>query len=401
MSSPIPPIRPIPTQTAAELQGLPFFRLGFRPFYIGTALFACLAIPFWVALFLGHLSLATPVPPLLWHAHEMLFGFAAGVVVGFLLTAVKAWTGVQTPRGPILAGLILLWLAARIAALIAPYPVYAAIDMLLLPAAAFFLLRVLIKAQNKRNIPLISLLVLMAIANAAFHLSVSGLINANPMTALHAELALIIMVIAVMAGRVVPMFTQNVTPGLKIAMPRRFEMTLLAITAIALALWTFSAPATLVLIACLIAGTLHAVRLWMWCPWVTVKRPILWILHAAYAWIPIGFFLLAAAQLNWFAASLGIHAFGVGAMGGLIIGMITRTARGHTGRPLQASKGEVIAYSLVMLATIARVILPAIHPAWYAEALTLAAYLWAPAFAIYLFIFTPWLTQTRLDGKDG
>ena len=390
-----------PAQSAAPLQGWPLLRLGFRPFYLGTALLACLAVPLWIAVFLGRIQVTLPMSPLLWHAHEMLFGFAAGVVVGFLLTAVKAWTGLETARGPLLGALALLWLAARLASLVAPYAVYATLDMLLLPAVAAVLLRVLIKAGNKRNIPLICLLLLMAAANLVFHLSVLGIVAVPAVSALYAELALILMVVSVITGRVVPMFTRNVTPGLVINMPRKFELSLLAVTAVALALWVFAAPAPVVLVASLAAGVMHAVRLWKWHPQVTFKRPILWILHASYAWLPLGFVLLALAQLGWVVPSLAVHAFAVGVIGGLIIGMVTRTARGHTGRPLQPSRGEVVAYALVMLAAVLRVLVPAVQPAWYAYALEGAACLWAIAFAIYLVIYTPWLMRTRLDGKDG
>ncbi|WP_288012250.1 NnrS family protein [Diaphorobacter sp.] len=390
-----------PAQSAAPLHGWPLLRLGFRPFYLGTALLACLAVPLWIAIFLGRIQVPLPMSPLLWHAHEMLFGFAAGVVVGFLLTAVKAWTGLETARGPLLGALALLWLAARLASLVAPYAVYATLDMLLLPAVAAVLLRVLIKAGNNRNIPLICLLLLMAAANLVFHLSVLGIVAVPAVSALYAELALILMVVSVITGRVVPMFTRNVTPGLVINMPRKFELSLLAVTAVALALWVFAAPAPVVLVASLAAGVMHAVRLWKWHPQVTFKRPILWILHASYAWLPLGFVLLALAQLGWVVPSLAVHAFAVGVIGGLIIGMVTRTARGHTGRPLQPSRGEVVAYALVMLAAVLRVLVPAVQPAWYAYALEGAACLWAIAFAIYLVIYTPWLMRTRLDGKDG
>ncbi|MGB3880302.1 MAG: NnrS family protein [Diaphorobacter nitroreducens] len=390
-----------PAQSAAPLHGWPLLRLGFRPFYLGTALLACLAVPLWIAIFLGRIQVPLPMSPLLWHAHEMLFGFAAGVVVGFLLTAVKAWTGLETARGPLLGALALLWLAARLASLVAPYAVYATLDMLLLPAVAAVLLRVLIKAGNKRNIPLICLLLLMAAANLVFHLSVLGIVAVPAVSALYAELALILMVVSVITGRVVPMFTRNVTPGLVINMPRKFELSLLAVTAVALALWVLAAPAPVVLVASLAAGVMHAVRLWKWHPQVTFKRPILWILHASYAWLPLGFVLLALAQLGWVVPSLAVHAFAVGVIGGLIIGMVTRTARGHTGRPLQPSRGEVVAYALVMLAAVLRVLVPAVQPAWYAYALEGAACLWAIAFAIYLVIYTPWLMRTRLDGKDG
>ena len=274
MTPPLPPLITItekdqPPAAAAALQGWPLLRLGFRPFYLGAALLACLSVPVWIALFLGHAELKLEISPLLWHAHEMLFGFAAGVIVGFLLTAVKAWTGLPTPRGALLGTLAFVWLAARVAAVVAPYPVYAALDMALLPAVALILLRVLIKAGNKRNIPLISLLVLMATANLVFHLSALGAIDVPPVAALYAGLALIVMVECVMAGRVVPMFTKNVTPGLVINIPRKFELALLAVTALALALWVFAPPGPVTLVACAVAAVLHAVRLWMWHPWVS------------------------------------------------------------------------------------------------------------------------------------
>lgn len=341
------------------------------------------------------------MPALLWHGHEMLFGFAAGVVAGFLLTAVKAWTGLTTARGPLLAVLALLWLAGRIAAVCAPYAVFAVIDMLLLPAVAIVLLRVLLQAGNKRNVPLISLLVLMSVANAIFHLSVLKVVAVDPLRPLYAQLALVLMVVAVMTGRVVPMFTRNVTPGLVIQTSRRFELTLLAVTAAALLLWVCAAPSILVVVAAAAAAVMHAVRLYRWSPWVTLKRPILWVLHLAYAWMPIGFAMLACAHMGWIGTTFAIHAFTVGVIGGLIIGMVTRTARGHTGRPLQASRGEAIAYALVLIATVLRAALPAHFPALYPRALEISATLWAVAFAIYLVIYTPWLLQSRLDGKDG
>ncbi|GAA4000501.1 NnrS family protein [Comamonas faecalis] len=376
-------------------------RLGFRPFYLLSALLACVSVPLWIGVFIGHVPWDLELPALYWHAHEMLFGFAAGVIAGFLLTAVRAWTGRDTARGPLLGTLALLWLAARVAFFVAPYPVFAALDVVLLPAVAVILLRVLIQAGNKRNLPLIGILLLMSAANLVFHLSAMGAITVPVMASLYAELALILMVISVMTGRVVPMFTKNVTPGLVITIPRKFDLTLLAVTAVALALWVVSAPAMLTLVACLLAAALHAVRLYQWHPQVTLTRPILWVLHLSYLWMPLGFVLLAMAQLGWVSDSIAVHAFAVGVIGGLIIGMITRTARGHTGRPLKASKGEAIAYALVLIAAVLRTIVPAIEPQYYLRCLEVAAALWAVGFAIYLVIYTPWLTRTRLDGKDG
>lgn len=403
MTPPAPSRIPVAAASAplAAPPGWPIFRLGFRPFYLGAALLACVSVPLWVAAFLGQLPLRLALTPLLWHGHEMLFGFAAGVIVGFLLTAVRAWTGLATPRGPVLAALALLWLAARVAALTGPYALFAVLDFALLPVVAALLLRVLVAAGNRRNMPLISLLLLMALANAVFHLSVMGVVHIPAETPLYAQLALILMVITVMTGRVVPAFTKNVTPGLVIQTPARFEPALLAVTALALALWVFAPPGWVTAVVCALAAAMHAVRLWHWHPRVTLGRPILWILHLSCAWLPLGLLMLALAQLGLVALSLAVHALAVGVIGGLIIGMITRTARGHTSRPLQASGAEVAAYVLVLVAAVVRALVPAVDASWTVPSLVVAAALWALAFAIYLVLYTPWLTQTRLDGKDG
>lgn len=390
-----------PSAGASAVRGWPLLRLGFRPFYLGAAAFAAVSVPAWTAAFLGLWHLQPTIAPLYWHAHEMLFGFAAAPIAGFLLTAGKAWTGLQTPRGAWLGVLVAVWLAARLAAFGAPHAVYAVLDIVLLPAIAAILLQVLVRARNRRNLPLVAILVLLSLANVVFHLAVAGAIDVSPMRALHAGLALIVMVECVIAGRVVPLFTANATPGLKLQVRGWLEIASLAAAALALAWWVFAPPGAAGAAILGAAAVLHIVRQLQWRPLVARGRPILWILHAAYAWIPLGFALLALAQVGATGGSAGVHALGVGATGGLIIGMMTRTARGHTGRPLQASRAEVLAYGLVMAAAVLRVVLPLVAPAQVVATLVASAVAWSAAFAIYLFVFAPWLVQTRLDGKDG
>ena len=386
---------------ALVLKGVPFLRLGFRPFYIGGALLAALIVPLWVAMFLGQLQLATIVPPLLWHAHEMLFGFATAIIVGFLMTAGKAWTGLATPRGPWLGALALLWLGARVTSVVGPYGLYAVLDIALLPLVATILGTVLLRSRNYRNLPLALILALLASANLGFHLAVMGVLKVPAITPLYAGLALIVMIECVMGGRVIPAFTMSVTPGLKLVAKVWVERLTLGATALGLALWVFAPPSVTSLMVLALAGLLHVNRLLRWRSGVTVKRPILWILHASYAWFPVGLGLLALAQIGLVPVSAGVHALAVGATGGLIIGMISRTARGHTGRPLTASKPEVLAYALVMTAAVLRVLVPLVFPGLMSISLIGAAAAWSVAFLIYLWIFTPWLMRTRLDGKDG
>ena len=212
----VPVSMPGRVASAPVLQGWPVLRLGFRPFYLGAAAWAMLAVPLWLALYLGALTWPTPVQPLLWHAHEMLFGFAVAVIVGFLLTAGKAWTGLATPRGPALGALLVLWLAARVAGLVAPGVVAAVLDLPLLPLMAAVLLDRLLRAGNRRNLPVVLILVLLALANAAYHAAVLGLVDLPPLQALHAGLALVVMMVCVIGGRVIPAFTVSAVPGLRL-----------------------------------------------------------------------------------------------------------------------------------------------------------------------------------------
>lgn len=401
MTTSLSPLTAAPPAAVPPLPGWPVWRLGFRPFYLGAAAYALLAVPLWIALLLGQVSWDLTVPPVLWHAHEMLFGFAVAVIVGFLLTAGKAWTGLATPRGPALAALAGLWLAARLAAVFAPYAVYAVLDLLLLPLVAAVLIRVLLRAGNRRNLPLGAILVLLTAANAAFHGAVIGAIDIAPVRALHAGLALVVMIECVIAGRVIPAFTMSALPGVPLRVPRVLEQATLATTACGLALWVLAPPGAFAALVLGAAAVLHVVRLWQWQPLRTRRRPILWVLHAAYAWLPVGLALLALSTLGAVGVSAGVHALAVGATGGLVIGMITRTARGHTGRPLSVSRLEVAAYLLVAAAALARVVLPLLAPQHLVVWLVAAATAWGLAFALYLFVFAPWLVAPRLDGKDG
>jgi uncharacterized protein involved in response to NO len=386
---------------AEKPTGWPVFRLGFRPFYLCGTVVAALGIPLWVAMFMGGLSASPAVPPLLWHAHEMLFGFAVAIIIGFLLTAGKNWTGLATPRGMALGGLVVLWFSARVAGLTGPPLLYAVLDSSLLPVVAFIFARLLLRAKNYRNLPLALILSLLAAANISFHLTVLDVLSIPAMTPLHAALGLIIMIESVVAGRVIPAFTMAATPDLRLQALPWLERSTLGMTAVGLVLWLLAPAGALGAGALMAAAALQATRLLSWKPLVAKRKPILWILHAAYAWISIGLFLLALSQMGWIPVSVGVHALAVGATGGLIIGMVTRTARGHTGRPLSVSTPELLAYGLVMAAAVLRVLVPLLLPGAYIVALVLAAAAWGIAFIIYLWVYTPWLLQTRLDGKDG
>jgi uncharacterized protein involved in response to NO len=377
------------------------FALGFRPLYLAASTFAALSVALWAAQFSGLLPAGSAYASPLWHAHEMVFGFAFAVIVGFLFTAGRNWSRQPTPTGAALAAIVGLWLAARILAL-TPWPWAAApFDVAFAIAAAIGLAIPLARARNRRNYFFVALLVAMAALNTAFHLVLAGRIAIDAPRVLTIALDVVLFICTVMAGRVIPMFTNNAIPGAGATRHAWAERTSLgAVLALAVADLFDLAPA-MVVAAAGIGAIANGLRLAFWHPWATRRKPILWILHAAYAWIPVHLILRAAAVPGWAAPSLASHALAVGAIGGLTIGMMTRTARGHSGLSLETGFAETSAYSLVMAAAAVRVFLPLIQPAWSVAAIASAGFAWSTAFAIYTIAYWPILSQPRIDGLPG
>ncbi|MBK7687208.1 MAG: NnrS family protein [Rhodocyclaceae bacterium] len=386
---------PMPTKPA---QTFALFALGFRPFYLLAASFTAMALPVWMLVLSGVVSL--PLPGIFWHAHEMIFGFAAAVIVGFLFTAGRNWTGLPTPTGGPLAALAGLWLLGRIGMAWSGGVVAALIDWAFLPAAAIALALVLIKADSRRNYFIIVLLSVLALANAAFHLARLDAITLDPLRPLWFALGLITVLETVIGGRVIPMFTASALRGVKQWQHRQFELSAIALTAIALLLWVLDLSAIGAPLAAL-AAVMQLIRCIGWNPWAARRSPLLWILHLAHLWIPTGLALLALVQWGVLPRSAAVHALAIGATGGLIIGMITRTALGHTGRVLVAGKIEITAYVLVQLAAVSRVLTIIAFPSLILGGTHLAATLWAIAFGLYFIRYLPWLASSRPDGRPG
>lgn len=391
-----------PQATQPVPQGLPLLRLGFRPFYLLAAGFAVLAIPYWMLQFAGVALPTGPLHGMLWHAHEMLFGFAVAVIAGFLLTAVRAWTGLPTPTGLPLAGLALLWLAGRIGLLVAPAVVGTVIDSLFLPALAATLARPLWRARNRRNYFVPLLILGLAACNVGFHLAWTGKIALNPLTPLVGVLYLVTALEMIIAGRVVPMFTRNAQPEARQFRIDWIERSIVPASLFVFALNLFVPQGWIVAVLNLAVALLHAVRLFGWGGLATGRQPILWILHVSYLWIPIAFITAAAAVLGhapWVAVH---HLLAVGALSGLVIGMITRTALGHTGRPLRVDNLEMLAYWALAVAALLRIV-PLLVPSGmpYLSWLLDAALCWEIAFICYLIKYTPMLCRPRVDGKPG
>ena len=384
----------------AQTGGFALWALGFRPFYLLASTFAALSIGLWALQFSGWLPRPYLAGPM-WHAHEMLFGFTLAVVVGFLFTAGRNWSNQPTPTGLPLAALAALWVAGRILVL-TPFGWAAAIVNAAFPLAAAVALAIpFIKGGNKRNYFFVGLLALMSVAEAVVHLDQLGVIHVPGWVGIQVALDVVLFIMSVMGGRVIPMFTNNGVPGATATRNPWVEKlalgSVLAVLA-ADALQLHGAPLAVLVSLCAAA---QLARWSLWQPWKTLRAPIVWVLQAAYLWIPVHLVLRAAATLNVLPSSAATHALTVGAIGGLIIGMMTRTARGHTGRPLLADRYEVACYAMVLLAALVRVFVPLIAPAQTVHAILCSAALWSGAFGLYAVRYWPVLTRPRLDGRPG
>lgn len=369
---------------------VPLLRLGFRPFMLLAMLAAVSLMPVWLLALSGHGSgqLSTH-----WHGHEMIFGYTLAVVAGFLLTAVRNWTGVPTPVGLPLALLALLWLVGRLAMLGAT-PIAWPVDALLIPALALAIGHSLLRARNWRNAAFAPLLLLLFALDLWFHLDPT-----SRSTALDLALAVILIFIIVIGGRVVPNFTQNALPGVKVQRYPFLDWLALAATVAAFVLWTFG-PQTLAAWLFLLAGMANAGRMVRWGGWAARRVPVLWILHAGYAFVPLGLWLRAVSDWAGLPPSAATHALTAGAIGTLTIGMMTRVCLGHTGRPVKANGPTVFAYCLVIAAALVRTFGPLFDaPGRWMAYYQVSGLAWTTAFVIFLGTYGPLLLRTRADGR--
>jgi uncharacterized protein involved in response to NO len=394
------PLLHIEEATARPATGFALWALGFRPFYLLASVFAGLSIPLWALQFSGVLGQPYLSGPL-WHAHEMVFGFTLAVIVGFLFTAGRNWSNLPTPSGTRLAALAGLWLAARMLVL-TPWAWAAAAANVAFPLAAAVALAIpFLKARNRRNYFFVGLLALFGVAAAVVHLAQMGLVQVPGGLGIAVALDVVLFIVAVMGGRVIPMFTNNGVPGAAAQRVAWVERTALGSLLLLLAVDTVQLHGAALALAASMAFAAHLVRWWLWTPLRTRKAPLVWVLHLAYLWVPVHLLLRLLAELGVVAPSMAIHALTVGAVGGLVIGMMTRTAKGHTGRPLRADAWDTAAYVLVALAALVRVLLPWVAPSLTLQAILGSAALWSAGFGVYALRYWPVLTRPRLDGRPG
>lgn len=382
-----------------------FLRGGFRPFFFGGALWAVIALSFWLVALAGAVQLPSAFDALAWHRHEMLFGFVGAVIAGFLLTAVPNWTGRLPIAGAPLAALFALWAAARLAVLFSAEIGLAAAAIL---DVGFFLVLAALAAREvleskNRNLPVVGIIFVLGLVDALDYAGAAGLLG-DPDLAWKCAVALVIILISLIGGRIVPSFTRNwlvkqsVREGLP-TQPGRFDLAVIGLTAYAFLAWIAAPQGWLTggLFAAAAAG--QTLRLARWKGWKTFADPLVLILHVGYAWVPIGLALLAAVDLGApFPQSAAVHALTAGAMATMILAVMSRATLGHTGRELRANVATQAAYVLVTGGAMLRVAAP-LGLLDYRLGMEVAGAAWMGAFLLFLAAYGPFLLSPRTDGK--
>lgn len=388
--------------TSAEqmrsFKGLPVLSAGFRPFYLAGAAWSAIMVPLWIWIYSGagawHVNVA-------WHAHEMLFGYLGGIIAGFLLTAVPNWTGRLPVTGAPLALLFGLWAIGRLAMLMPEWNGLSAglLDCAFLAMFAAVIWREILAGRNWRNLPIAIMVTLLALANIVFHLG-------ETQVTIRLALGVVLTMITLIGGRIIPSFTTNwlKKAGMAIMPPafNRLDLTILVATAAALLSWAFAPDFVGAGCALLLAGGLNGWRLSRWRGVATLSEPLVWILHAGYAWLVAGLVLLGMSTLGQsfnpngaIPMQAGLHALTAGAIGVMSLAVMTRSSLGHTGRALKADRATLAIYILVNLAAIIRVG-AALYPPLYMAGLILSAVLWMAAFAGFVISYGPKLVTARL-----
>lgn len=392
------------TDNEKEQQIRPLFRLGFRPFFLFGTIFTVVNTLLWTLLLTGKLTLPSQFPPSIWHAHEMLFGFAGAIIIGFLLTAVQNWTGVPGVRGKQLIILFSIWLVARVALFILPpqlFWVSFIIEISWMPFAALLLARAIISVKQWRNLFFVPLLVLMSLLNAVSLIAIQQYQYIVAQQATWSMLFLVLFIIAVMGGRVIPFFTARGTNTEKVAAVKVVEYIAIApLLLLAILMW-FPEPDSIAVLA-ILAGVSNAIRLIRWRPMITLSVPLLWSLHLSYLMLSVGLIFYGLAfYIPSINAITMIHLTAIAGIGGIILAMISRVSLGHTGRSLTPSKWMSIAFIATVLSAIARVIFPYLMPNAPLMAYAISGLFWCCAFMLFVICYAKMLTTARVDNRPG
>jgi uncharacterized protein involved in response to NO len=393
----------IEERDAGPVRRIAIWQLGFRPFFLLSGFAALFLIGTWLSIYTGKLANSYFVSPSVWHSHEMFFGYAVAVIAGFLLTAVQNWTGIKTVTHLPLMLLVLVWLMGRFMIAFAglfPDMLVLLVDLSFLPLLAIAVALPLFRARQYRNLFIIGLLLLMAVANYLVHVS-REVPQAFEGSAIQFMYFLIMLIIAIMAGRVVPFFTERGIGGISLkTSPWLDRLAILSIAGYALVELFRLNSAVSVLLA-VIAGIANGVRLLTWYHPGIWRLPMLWVLHLAYAWLVLSLLLGTLTGLHWFSRVVEVHAFTVGGVGMMTLGMMTRVSQGHTGRDIRASRLTTLAFHVLLFAAIIRVAGGIFMTEYYVYSIVLSATFWLVAFGLFVIEYMPLLLKPRVDGRPG
>lgn len=379
------------------------FALGFRPFFLFAAFFAPVLIALWLLQLSGGISISGYYSPAGWHAHEMLFGYTVAVIAGFLLTAAGNWTGIKMINGWRLVLLSIVFLLGRFAPFIPelPYWLIALFDFIFIPLVALILAIPVFKMKQWSNFVFVPLLLTMAAANLAVHLSALDIISLSVVAGSRAMVYLVILLIVVMGGRVIPFFTERGARGVVTKTWKWIEyLSPLSIILVIIS-EIISAGSIITGYLALFAAVVHFIRLSGWYSNKIWNVPLVWILQVAYSWFIIGFIIKSLILFNINESIYSYHAFTVGGIGIMTLGMMARVSIGHTGREMILDRWMVLSFILINIAAVVRVLIPIFIPEFYSYSIQLSGWLWVVSFSIYAFVYTPMWLRARIDGREG
>lgn len=395
------------TDLKDELTLTPLLRLGFRPFFLLGSAFAVFAMSVWLLSLSGLVSI-NPLNGLFWwHSHEMLFGFVSAIIAGFLLTAVQNWTGVKSVKGKPLLFLVGLWLVARLVILFdlgLPISFIIIIDCAFLPAVGVCLALPLMRVKQTRNMIFLPVLGLMTVANIMTYLPQVGLDASFNTRGLHAMTLLTTLLVALIGGRVIPMFTANGTNTPKVLPNKWLEIASLSSLFIIFVFFIAGLThfTTVLGTLCVFSACMFIGRSLRWRPWITLNVPLVWILHLSMLFIPIGLCLMAIHFIfNSLSLSTAIHSLTIGVISGMIIAMMARVSLGHTGRVLTPHPIMTLAFTFIIISTLGRSVMVALFPELSLKLWLISGGLWTLSFAIFVIIYSPILSNPRIDGRPG
>lgn len=384
----------------ASIFEIPLFGIGFRPFFLGGCISGILSLSIWIASFAFGRSYF--MCDLFWHAHEMIYGFFAAIIIGFLYTASQNWTGIRGIHGKRLALIFALWLLGRVSFLVPMEPpLRAVLDLSFLPCAVIFLTPYLATQKQKRNMILLALPMFIWLGNLGYHLDQVGITTDQTRASLHFSTHIIVTINLLIAGRIIPFFSGNVISDYQKRNPGWFGIATVVASILFAGIYLIEPSSLLAKGLAFLSGIFCLVNLGRWFHPQVLKLPMLWVLFAAYAWFAIGYLSYSMMNIGFFTSSTILHAFTAGGISTMILGMISRVSLGHSGRIIETSPMITVSFLLITVGAILRVFGVFLLGSYNSQLMSLSAILWVLAFLLYILKYAPILLTSRADGKPG